>query len=379
MFEFYRDAIEWYLRSKFSRALASFNDNLVKDFTKAKTEIDEHINHFHEQASLSRTAMIAMVAQDVSVLKAEVRRQHQSYDSQDVSAGRRMSVLLEVMWEDRQFYKTALEATLASGRTIEPASRVQDVSECGITRSQARTYSVDIDSFIVGDEGAVHVGAGHSWLAEDAVLPKLRAWMIEDTTSRTIWISSPYQVTRMRSETTSAKAAALAVVSAAWQAETPLISHFCQRSQRNGMQAMSIEQVGLIGLVYSMISQLLQFGGPEDELDINEEALAALNGEEDSWDASLEVLRALLDRTPKLMFCVIDGLNELELRSGWEWSQQFLDVLIARQSRDDTVFNILLTTSGQSRILPLNVELEDRYHAAKGAREIARSGVRITL
>jgi len=75
---------------------------------------------------------------------------------------------------------------------------------------------------------------------------------------------------------------------------------------------MSIEQVRLVGLVYSLIYQLLEFSGAEDELDVSKESLAALNGGKESWSASLEVLRSLLDRTPVLMYCVIDGLNDLE-------------------------------------------------------------------
>lgn len=77
---------------------------------------------------------------------------------------------------------------------------------------------------------------------------------------------------------------------------------------------MSIEQVRLVGLVYSLIYQLLEFSGAEDELDVSKESLAALNGGKESWSASLEVLRSLLNRTPVLVYCVIDGLNDLE----WE-------------------------------------------------------------
>lgn len=197
--------------------------------------------------------------------------------------------------------------------------------------------------------------------------------MIENAAPRTLWVSSPSDPAGM----TSARAAALAVVAAAWQAETPLISRFCQRHWDKVRAEMSIEQVGLVGLVRSLICQLLELSGAEDELDVSKESLAALNGGMESWSASLEVLRLLLDRTPVLMYYVIDGLNDLEWGSGGEWCRQFLNVLLARQRRAGTVFNILLTTAGQSRVLPLCMQLKDRHIATEGAREVVRVRRRI--
>ena len=129
--------------------------------------------------------------------------------------------------------------------------------------------------------------------------------------------------------------------------------------------------------MYSLLSQLLQFSGPEDQLDVSEERLVALDGGKASWDASLKVLRALLDRTPVLMYCVIDGLNDLEWGDGDGWCRQFLDVLLARQQQAGTVLNLLLTTAGQSRVLASCISLEDKHIATKGARELARVGRRI--
>jgi hypothetical protein len=142
---------------------------------------------------------------------------------------------------------------------------------------------------------------------------------------------------------------------------------------------MSIEQLGLVGVVHSLLSQLLQFSGAEDQLDASEESLVALDGGKASWGASLKALRALLDRTPVLMYCVIDGLNDLEWEDGGDWGRQFLDVLLARQRQAGTVFNLLLTTAGQSRVLASSIDLKNRHLATKGARELARVGRRIEL
>lgn len=375
MFEFYRNAIKWYLNSRLSRVFSSFNENLKKECDDATDDIEDCINELYREASVSSTAMIAILNGKVSNLESELRRQRQNYAAQDTAAGRRMVVMMEASWMDSRITGRTLESSNTT-HLIEPASRVQDATPTSITRAQARVHDSAINLFIIGDEGPGLFGEGKLWLAEDEVLPKLRTWMEENTSPRTLWISSPYD----NAGTTSAQAAALAVVSAAWQAETPLISHFCQRPQpRQVRSGMSIVRVGLVGMVYSLIHQLLQFNAEDETLPISAEKMAALDGSNDSWEASLEVLRVLLDHTPVLMYCVIDGLNDLEWGDGGRGCRQVLDVLFARQRKIGTVFNILLTTAGQSLILPSYVNFKDRHIATKEARELKRYGRRIEL
>ncbi|KAI0537931.1 hypothetical protein GGR58DRAFT_469946 [Xylaria digitata] len=376
MFEFYRDAIKWYLQSKLSRVFSSFNENMKKGREDATKDLEDCINELYREASVGSTAMIAILSGKVSSLETELRRQRENYALHDTSAGRRMVILMEASWMDSRPHDRTLESTNPTRLAIEPASRVQDVTHNSITRAQARTHGPALKPFIIGDEGPGLFRAGSFWLAEYEVLPKLSAWMAENTVPRTLWISSPYDI----AGTTSARAAALAVVEAAWRAETPLISHFCQRSRPGEMRpGMNIAQAGLIGVIYSLIHQLLQFSAAEDSLDFSAETLAALDGKGESWGTSLEVLRALLDRTPVLMYCVIDGLNDLEWGDEGKGCRRLLDVLFTRQRQTGTVFNILITTTGQSLVLPSYIQFADRHIATKGAREVARYGRRIEL
>ncbi|KAI1174268.1 hypothetical protein F4777DRAFT_554453 [Nemania sp. FL0916] len=377
MFEFYRNAIMWYLDSKLSRVFSSFNENLQKAYAKASDDLEDSIKELYREASVGNAAMVAMLHSEVSWLKEELQRQRQNYSKQDTSAGHRMYTLMEASWMNTRLSKGFLEAPNSNHLITYSTSSLEDGAASGMTRAEARAFSDAIKSFIIGDEGPGLFSAGGGfWLAEDEVFPKIRSWMVENEASRTMWVSSPYDP----EGTTSARAAALGVVAAAWQAETPLISHFCKRPQPSEMRAgMSITQVGLVGLVHSLIVQLLQFGKAEEHLEISARTLASLNGSNEAWDTSLEVFRLLLDHTPALMYCVIDGLNDLEWGGGGEQCQQVFNILLARQKQAGSVFNILITTAGQSFVLPSNIQLKDRHITTKGPREVARYGKKVEL
>ena len=377
MFKFYQKALEWYLQSKLSRAFSSFNENLKQTFDDLMNNLEDNIKELYREASVGSTAMLAMIYGEVSKIKTEQRRQRHNYAAMDTRAGHRMRRMFEATWMENMALKWKVEHLERNRSIIQPESRVQDVTITGITHTEAHMRCPPLEPFINGDEGPAFFSAGRFWTSEDDVLFKLRAWMTETETSRTLWISCPFEpgVTM-----NGARAAALATVAAAWQAETPIISYFCKRPQMSEVRAgMDMEQMGLIGLVYSFINQLLQFTGQEVELAISGEELAALNGGIESWDTSLAVLRALLDNTPVLMFCVIDGFNDLTWGNGGQWCRQFLEVLFARQRQPERVFNILFTTAGQSQVLPSYVPITDRHITTKKARELARSGRRIDL
>lgn len=390
LFRFYRKAIEWYLKKKIERAFGSFNENLKAGFESAEAELNREIGELYRESDISGHAVVATVDRKIDgvgrriddvdrkidYMYAELRRQRADCEVDDHAAGHRMLDLLWDLWAEKQ----ARQLEPAERRlppAIEPAPfSIQNNPKNTITLARAREYSAALERYIVGDEGPARFAAGRSWVAEDGVLPRLRAWMVAGgPASRTLWISSPPDLGGV----TSAQASALAVWAAAWKAKTPLISHFCQRPRRDHHRLLSAEQAGLIGLVYSLLRQLLQFRRADDAVRVSEESLGALDGGTGSWETGLEVLEALLGNAPALTYCVIDGLNDLEFGDGARWCRQLLEVLFARQRVAGATFNILLTTAGQSRLLASVIGLEDRYIAQRPARELERWGERIEL
>ncbi|KAI0891984.1 hypothetical protein F4806DRAFT_481308 [Annulohypoxylon nitens] len=363
MFQFYYKTIKWYLDSKLARAFHSFNENLKSSFESTKTKLNEEIEELYREGQICSHAMVAVL--------------YGKFEDM-ATAGFPMIQLMEENWRGSRPLRQAnlVEHTQSRQLAIESTPSKPDQSEDTITLSEAREYIPTLERYIVGEEGPAHFGAGSFWVAEEAVLPKLRDWMTGGSAPRTLWISSPYEPAGV----TSARASALAVVAAAWQAKAPIISHFCKRPRHDELRSgMSVEQVGLMGMVYSLICQLLQFSRSEDTLRISKDSLEALNQERGSWNFALEVLEMLLQQTPVLTYCVIDGLNDLELGDGGQWCIQFLKILFAHQKFPGTTFNILLTTAGQSQILPSGIKLEERHLATKLARELIRRGQRIDL
>jgi hypothetical protein len=381
MFRFYQNAIEWYLHSKFGRFVRSFNENLTHIFEEAKQDIDDSINELYRETAIVNTAMVAMINGKVSQLEAELRRQRHNYEVKDTLAGRRMESMMQATWTETKRLQALIETAgnLTMLHTINTPGHLQKVATIREGHSKAQVLEHNLEPFICGDEGPSLFERGRLVLANEDVHFKLRAWMVENQSSRSLWISSPYE---SKATTTGSLAAALATMAAAWQAETPMISHFCKRPYINQLRSgLSIEQVGLISLVYSLIRQLLQFDRLETGLDLEEIQVDAFDGNIDSWDTSLKALRALLNHSeaPQLLFCVIEGLNELEWGSGSSWCAQLLDVLMEKQRRAGTIFNVLFTTAGQSQVLPQFVEFGNRHMTTKRAREIQRTGREVLI
>jgi len=385
MFSFYQSAIEWYLKSKFGRFFRSFNENLVKDFKETKIQLDDCIGELYREAAVANIAMVAMINNKVESLGAEVCRQRRNFEDMDASAGQRMQHMMQVNGAEFKRLRQAFESSEAAALIDAPGPRPGDEvrgPEVPTKETMAlepmSASGLNLTSFIIGEEGPAMFRKGSLWLAGTDTCCRLQAWMAPNAAqSRLLWISSPLETGEAISE---ARAAALATVAAAWQAKAPVISFFCMRAKLNQLRAgMSVEQLGLLSLVYSFIHQLLQFRGPRDSDTIKKEDLYSLDGKPGSWSISLSILEALLDQTPVVTFCVLDGLHTLEWGDGALWCKQLLRVLFQRQKKPDSFFHILFTTCGQCRLLPQHIQLQDRQMATRKARDLVRSGGKIQL
>ncbi|KAK2745131.1 hypothetical protein FQN57_004038 [Myotisia sp. PD_48] len=342
------------LRSRLSRAWASFNENVNSRFKDAQSAIDRHVSDMHNEAFVHNHRVtfhvFKMLAgpngdQDaIREMQQELRLQRQDYKA-GIDSGKQMLEGLKemfIMFQAPQLHHKKNKQKNETGEQI-----VEDVTVLDdITREQAWEYGKNLEQFFVGDSGPLHFSRGQHWLSGGEDMIRIQDWIKKEAKSSTLWISSEPEPGAM----TGAKAAAMTVVATAWNARVPIISHFCERPHRSRVpEGQNSEQNGMIGMVYSLIHQLLQFRVRDDPISISGDVLEGLDGSIGSWTASLSVLRDLLRCTPTLSYCVIHGFDRLE-RSR-TWCRNFLEILFEPRQDGCSNFKILMTTSGQSGVL----------------------------
>lgn len=375
VFHFYRDAMEWYLSSKTSKFFSSFNEKLKEKFDKASKEIQDCMDEMYREGNIATLALLSMVNVTTTDTRNElVRQRQQPYDDDDLNAaGRLMREMLKAIHQHAALNSSNhnIDATSATQMLqIHPRPRTPGY----ISRTEAQFYVPKLERFIVGTEGQSLFHDSKVWVPDNGVSSRLQKWLESDQATSVLWISSPDVSPRI----SSAQAAAMMAVATAWQSETPIISHFCRRPRSlETPKGVSVEQAGLLGLVYSVIVQLLQFHIDDAEFEVEQTDLERLDGSQSSWGPALRTFQSLLRGISQLSIITIHGLNDLAWSGGADWCNEFLVALFNHQSISTKPFRVLLTTTGQSRVLPKHVKVEDRLFATGVAEEILRKDTQL--
>ena len=199
------------------------------------------------------------------------------------------------------------------------------------------------------------------WPAHASVLSQPKQWMESHTQSSILWVHSP-NGTRNSSVS---HAMALLCLHDSSGMDSTIYRFYIQPSQRRIPKGHTVEEIGTLELLYSLIVQLLQVDENGDTFEISEEVLRQLDYTMESYSSAMSLLKALLRSTKRLKQCIIDGINHICLGKGVKLCNELLATLSEHQRESAPDLKILLTTTGNFEGLLEHTELRDPVMTAQ--------------
>lgn len=193
---------------------------------------------------------------------------------------------------------------------------------------------------------------------------RLLEWISSDQ-SEILWVAGPNNhcyPSRM-------SAIASAIIKLSTQAKAKVVISFCDLPSPKTIQdGKSVEEVGLISMVYYMIQQLIEHVPLhfDSSNDLSRRRFTPLDGNVGTLDATLELFRDLIPLCQPYIVFVIDGIEWLDYRKGQKGCKEFVNALrqLKTMTRPDDdpqcVYKALFTTAaGQPGCLMQTLESKE--------------------
>jgi hypothetical protein len=116
-----------------------------------------------------------------------------------------------------------VEKMIVSAILSEPEESIGYNTVSASTDGLIGSTQHNFDAFIIDTVQPGFSDLTNLWVSREDVVHKLRAWMSDNLQSRTLWIPSPYEP---GVAVPTCRAAVMAAIATAWQAEGPFISYF---------------------------------------------------------------------------------------------------------------------------------------------------------
>lgn len=190
------------------------------------------------------------------------------------------------------------------------------------------------------------------------IVAALQEWTTSDS-SQIINVVGPSQI----EELSSTAPIASHCIELATESKIPVISFFCElpRPGTSLPNCVTPEMAALISLTYALIRQLVELFPCTTTTcpsPLDRQSFERLNGCSGSLDDALDVLGQLLDRSPPILLCIIDGLQNLDDKETRRHLTLLLEILRGQRRTTnvevpdpDHLLKILFTTAGRSRCL----------------------------
>ena len=191
----------------------------------------------------------------------------------------------------------------------------------------------------------------------------LRDWISSDKTDM-LWVAGPYD----NCYPSKMSAIAATMVKVVAEAKPMVVFHFCDLPNlRTIPKDKSVEEIGLISMVYSMIQQLIEQIQPQFDSsnDFGLNRLTPLDGNISTLDGALKLLSDLIPHCLPYIVFVVDGIERLDYREGQQGCQDVVNTLrrlTTLKPRDDEpqpIYKVLFTTSGKPGALMRTLDVKE--------------------
>ncbi|KAF2730212.1 hypothetical protein EJ04DRAFT_500915 [Polyplosphaeria fusca] len=351
-FTFVLKAIRWFQKSSTSRFFDSFNKAVMVEHDEAAEAINRSIDILIQKGDVAELARIEDIRRTADIIEWKVDKLNDDVVPWIADMKVDMASLVdEVRFRNRVEDPQMLLSigNLMRRMFSENVSRIESVigDRCNNLRS-----------LVVGSDGLSLAQEIHTPSTDPRIMARISSWLGEaNVRPSKLWIQYPFEM----QEDNSARAAALGVISVAARLGAPFVSYIGKRPHPNDSRpSQTLEETGLLSLVYCLILQLLRYRPLNDTFRLDAAVMENFDEYILKWDNALELLAKLLEHTPVLRYVVLHGLNGLEGGGAGERCKRLLDVLHTRTLRQDEPFGILYTTAGPSTTLAAVTEMRER-------------------
>jgi hypothetical protein len=228
-----------------------------------------------------------------------------------------------------------------------------------IIRAEVQLNSRNLEHFFQFDARTLQPDHSSPYYAEEEIVTSLRNWT-QNPTPQVLCIVGPSHF----SFPPPLAPLAAHYVSLSKLAKVPVIHHSCTLPQVGSHDRTTRESSALITLIYSLVRQLVELIPPviDGNHDFSAERFGGLDGTLNTLEEAIFVLNDLLDLSPPNLFCVIDGLQQLDDQSTDYHLKSMINTLRSKTKPDDQTSNrikLLFTTAGASRALLDSLSMEE--------------------
>ena len=192
---------------------------------------------------------------------------------------------------------------------------------------------------------------------------RLRDWISSDK-SEILWVAGPDD----HCYPSKMSAIAATMVKLFAEAKPMVIFHFCDLPNlRTIPDGKSMEGIGLISMVYSMIQQLIEHLPPQFDAsnDFGLNRFTPLDGNISTLDGALELFRDLIPLCLPYIVFIIDGIERLDYRKGQQGCKELVNTLRQlktvkpRSDESQCIYKVLFTTAGKPGALMQTLECRE--------------------